>query len=144
MWATSRPNNKDQSKMIWMDVLKPNPRKIPGLGPIVSYTQRALIVCSLKKIKVKRFERTFWNQFWKRIREKQFVTLYELLYTISTNCVFIKKIKVKRFEWTFEVKFTRYNPRIISYKRGSNHVFYWIDLMQPQIFEDLFRIFRSF
>ena len=108
--------------MIWMDVLKPNPRKIPGLGPIVSYTTGAYCVF-IKKIKVKRFERTFWNQFWKRIREKQFVTLYELLYTISTNCVFIKKIKVKRFEWTFEVKFTMYNPRIISYKRGSNHVF---------------------
>ena len=27
--------------MIWMDVLKPNPRKIPGLGPIVSYTTGA-------------------------------------------------------------------------------------------------------
>ena len=39
--STSRPNNKDQSKMIWMDLLKPNPRKIPGLGPIVSYTTGA-------------------------------------------------------------------------------------------------------
>ena len=27
--------------MIWMDVLEPNPRKIPGLGPIVSYTTGA-------------------------------------------------------------------------------------------------------
>ena len=27
-----------------MDVLKPNPRKIPGLGPIVSYTTGAYCV----------------------------------------------------------------------------------------------------
>ena len=80
--------------MIWMDVLKPNPRKIPGLGPIVSYTTGANCVF-IKKDQGK----AIWKDVLKPIlktnsRKTIGITLYELLYTISTNCVFIKKIKV--------------------------------------------------
>ena len=103
-----------------MDDLKPNPRKIPALlGPIVSYTIGANCVF-IKKDQGK----AIWKDVLKpNLRKTICNIVWIILYTISTNYVFIKKIKVKRFEWTFEVKFTRYNSRIISYKQGSNHVF---------------------
>ena len=50
--------------MIWMDVLKPNSRKIPGLGPIVSYTTGANCVF-IKKDQGK----AIWMDLWSQIHE---------------------------------------------------------------------------
>ena len=67
--------------MIWMDVLKPNPRKIQGLGPIVSYTTGANCVF-IKKDQGK----AIWKDVLKPIlKTNSRKTICNIVWTIIHN-----------------------------------------------------------